>query len=242
MGSSGPENKRPIFHVSSWRDYTELPKLDISKDQDLFLKISLEVSPKEDDHFTENCLKRFQENHVRGEKNPELLAKIPSKRAQMYYPMVSSDRVCRIYIYGSRRPFLMDLFLKTAWLLNILGAAGLVMAVFLAVKERTRMVVVKKTFKCFARIQPESDSDITANDIDSNDGRYPNDPLQDAIPLLQRHQFLQTPVNQLLGFESENCNHQNININEGQKDEPDLPPRYSVLDIEPPEYHEAVMN
>ena len=64
------------------------------------------------------------------------------------FPTVKSDQGCRIYVYSeSKRPFLMDLFLKTEWILNVFGAAGIVMIVTLINRKRTKNLIIQKQFK-----------------------------------------------------------------------------------------------
>ena len=41
----------------------------------------------------------------------------------------------------------MDLFLKTEWILNIFGAAGIVMVVTLINRKRTHDLIIQKRFK-----------------------------------------------------------------------------------------------
>ena len=41
----------------------------------------------------------------------------------------------------------MDLFLKTEWILNVFGAAGIVMVVTLINRKRTHDLIIQKRFK-----------------------------------------------------------------------------------------------
>ena len=41
----------------------------------------------------------------------------------------------------------MDLFLKTEWILNVFGAAGIVMIVTLINRKRTQNLTIQKSFK-----------------------------------------------------------------------------------------------
>ena len=64
------------------------------------------------------------------------------------FPAVKSDQGCRIYVFSeSKKPFLMDLFLKTEWILNVFGAAGIVMIVTLINRKRTPTLIIQKSFK-----------------------------------------------------------------------------------------------
>ena len=64
------------------------------------------------------------------------------------FPTLKSDQGCRIYVFSeSKKPFLMDLFLKTEWILNVFGAAGIVMIVTLINRKRTPNLIIQKSFK-----------------------------------------------------------------------------------------------
>ena len=249
-GSGEPSN----YPIQSWTDHTSFPdvvSINNTVTQDTFFKIKLEVSPS-DHEDTQNNFQRFSTRFSRvnqiNRKELKTVSSIPglnkhrrsttSQHRQIYFPTVRSDGVCRIYVYGSNRPFFTDLFLKTAWLLNIFGAAGLVLAVFLSLRDKTREIVVKKTFEYVYEIETVDHEDCDeqttdASTTDENNEVSVDNSLQDLIPSLMRQQVLQT-----------RC----YRNNEERQDEEcktyqteDLPPCYSLLDIqEPPKYHQVV--
>ena len=145
------------------------------------------------------------------------------------------------YLCLRQQQTILHRLVKTAWLLNIFGAAGLVSAVFLSLRDKTREIVVKKTFKYVYEIETVDHQDCdeqvsqepAASTTDENNEVSVDNSLQDLIPSLMRQQVLQT-----------RC----YRNNEERQDEEcktyqteDLPPCYSLLDIqEPPEYHQVV--
>ena len=52
----------------------------------------------------------------------------------MVFPTVRSDQTCRVYIYSPNKPRIMEFFLRTAWIFNILAISGPVLATFLHLK------------------------------------------------------------------------------------------------------------
>ena len=59
----------------------------------------------------------------------------------------------------------MDLFLKTEWILNVFGAAGIVMIVTLINRKRTDTLIIRKSFKSFrsTRSSEPSTGGVVAN-------------------------------------------------------------------------------
>ena len=65
----------------------------------------------------------------------------------------------------------MDLFLKTEWILNIFGAAGIVMVVTLINRKRTHDLIIQKRFKSIrstrSAVTPSEENGVIDQSVES---------------------------------------------------------------------------
>ena len=144
----------------------------------------------------------------------------------------------------------MDLFLKTEWILNVFGAAGIVMIVTLINRKRTQNLTIQKSFKSLRStrlptVSTEDEGAIEDSELVAEECSHDPEALQvsqkkyfvkttwninivqDTIAPLERHQLLHTRVTGP-GAETEKITETPC----------DLPPSYSLLDIELPDYND----
>ncbi len=152
----------------------------------------------------------------------------------------------------------MDLFLKTEWILNVFGAAGIVMIVTLINRKRTQNLTIQKSFKSMRStrlptVSTEEEGAIEYSEPVAEERSHDPETLQvrqkkyfakqlktalninivqDTIAPLERHQLLHTRVT---GFGAANIGAETEKIIETPGD---LPPSYSLLDIELPDYND----
>ena len=144
----------------------------------------------------------------------------------------------------------MDFFLKTEWILNVFGAAGIVMVVTLINRKGTQDLIIQKRFKSIRStrlaVTPSEENGVIDQSVESLEA-CSDDPEalqvrneifclaafvfpQEIIAPLERHQLLHTRVT---GNDTTNSDADTEKITETSGD---LPPSYSLLDIEPPDY------
>merc|ERR1711879_756036 len=243
-----------VYHVSSWTDSSIFPDLvSSSLTRDWFLNISLEARP-EDDGVTEDDFNKVLEIFSRRQRvrpnadEMRVLTSIPGKtitqqhcrplgrnKRKTQFPTLRSDQKCRIYVYSeSQKPFLMDLFLKTEWILNVFGAAGIVMVITLLNRKRTHTLTIEKRFRSLRSTPlPDHLREVEGDSERGGPGLDSQEPLQDVIAPLVRHQILHTPVRFPIDATT-NVNETGAEITKND----DLPPSYSLLDLELPHYND----
>lgn len=242
------ENNDLEYPVSSWTDYSLFPDIVTSRQTaDWFIDISLQALPE--DGVTEEDFSQVLEmfsrrlgtelrfvTSIAGKTlNHQHNRPLGRNKKITKFPTVKSDQGCRIYVYSeSKKPFLMDLFLKTEWILNVFGAAGIVMIVTLINRKRTQNLTIQKSFKSMrsTRLPTVLTEEEGASEPVAEERSHDPETLQDTIAPLERHQLLHTRVT---GFGAANIGAETEKIIETPGD---LPPSYSLLDIELPDYND----
>eukprot|EP00090_Calanus_glacialis_P011278 TRINITY_DN19715_c0_g1_i1.p1 TRINITY_DN19715_c0_g1~~TRINITY_DN19715_c0_g1_i1.p1 ORF type:complete len:397 (-),score=86.47 TRINITY_DN19715_c0_g1_i1:220-1410(-) len=251
----GRDHVKAVYPVASWEDSSEFPDLTtVASQGDMAVKITLTATAYDEatEEDFDSFLERFTSNNGVDQNSADvkIITSIVGGRTQLgsgrrtwkVFPTVRSDQTCRIYIYSSQKPLLMEFFLRTAWIFNILAVSGPVLATFMSLKNRTQECKLIKTYKSFSSrplpsclsTSPPARPIIISNQSVSH-RTSPTD-LSSIVPSLITYQILHRPASQVSPSPvlSQVSPIQEINMK-------DLPPSYSVLDLhsELPSYYEA---
>jgi len=231
----GRDHVKAVYPVASWEDSSTYPDLSmVGQAGDMALKITLTTTAYDDytEEDFENFVGRFAANNGVDRDSPDLkiIASIIGGRTQlgthrrgyMVFPTVRSDQTCRVYIYSPNKPLIMEFFLRTAWIFNILAISGPVLATFLHLKNRTEECKLVKTYKSFSStplpaclVTPPTSRPGQAGHhlITPTHHTQGDHHLSAIVPSLITYQILHRPARQ-------------------PSPTPDLPPSYSVLQMD----------